>query len=331
MKRIISLALAIGLIALSLTGCSSKREAFNVNLEKFVTLADYKNITVDRTSTEYSDNYNYIFENMVYSYNAYEKLTTGTVENGDTVNIDYVGKIDGEEFDGGSATGTNLVIGSGSFIDGFESGLVGKEVGSTVDLPLTFSTEYDASVAGKDVVFTVKINYIQELPEVNDALAIQLGFATSDELKANLDNETIKSCIANNLVNNSTVNKYPDDDKAAIDEQYNTALTQLTSAASNYGYDVDKFIQAYYGVTTAQYKSSFYMQNLEYPMIMYLVLDTEKLNVTEDDINAKVNEIATQSGTTVAQVKENYDSRTLEFYTVEEKVLNQLSNIVTAK
>lgn len=97
-----------------------------------------------------------------------------TIEEGDIVNIDFVGKLDGEPFEGGSSGegGTNLEIGSGSFIDGFEDGLIGKTTGSTVELPLTFPEEYSLNpdLAGKDVVFEVTIHDIVEYvtPEWND-------------------------------------------------------------------------------------------------------------------------------------------------------------------
>ena len=89
-----------------------------------------------------------------------KELDKGTaIENGDVVNIDYTGKLDGKKFDGGSAEGYDLTIGSGSFIDGFESGLIGKKVGEKTDLELTFPEDYSSEdLQGKDVVFTVKIN-----------------------------------------------------------------------------------------------------------------------------------------------------------------------------
>ncbi len=87
------------------------------------------------------------------------------VENGDTVNIDYVGYIDGVEFEGGSTdgAGTDLVIGSGTYIDGFEEGIIGHTVGETFDLNLSFPDDYwNTEYAGKDVVFTVTLNEIYE-------------------------------------------------------------------------------------------------------------------------------------------------------------------------
>lgn len=106
------------------------------------------------------------YANSMAQYSAqptYRDTDKKKVEIGDTVNIDYEGKKDGVAFDGGTDTGFNLEIGSGTFIDGFEDGLVGKKVGETVDLDLTFPENYQSKeLAGQDVVFTVKINKIVE-------------------------------------------------------------------------------------------------------------------------------------------------------------------------
>lgn len=139
-------------------------KATDYKVEKYVKLNDYMNMTVE-LSKDYTvsdaDIQSYI-EYLMSMYPSYEVSDKKTVESGDVVNIDYVGKIDGEEFSGGSATGQHLEIGSGSFIDGFEDGLIGKNVGETVELNLTFPEDYtnNTDLAGKAVVFTVTINSI---------------------------------------------------------------------------------------------------------------------------------------------------------------------------
>ena len=89
------------------------------------------------------------------------KTVEGAAESGDTVNIDYVGKLNGETFDGGSAEGYDLTLGTGTFIDGFEDGLIGHKAGDEVSLNLTFPSDYSSTdLAGKDVVFDVKVNSV---------------------------------------------------------------------------------------------------------------------------------------------------------------------------
>ena len=172
-------------------------KATDYKVEKYVKLNDYMNMTVE-LSKDYTvsdaDIQSYI-EYLMSMYPSYEVSDKKTVESGDVVNIDYVGKIDGEEFSGGSATGQHLKIGSGSFIDGFEDGLIGKNVGETVELNLTFPEDYsnNTDLAGKAVVFTVTINSIDTEKEmVYDDLTDEYvsenfgnkGISTVDDLKS---------------------------------------------------------------------------------------------------------------------------------------------------
>ena len=172
-------------------------KATDYKVEKYVKLNDYMNMTVE-LSKDYTvsdaDIQSYI-EYLMSMYPSYEVSDKKTVESGDVVNIDYVGTIDGEEFSGGSATGQHLEIGSGSFIDGFEDGLIGKNVGETVELNLTFPEDYtnNTDLAGKAVVFTVTINSIDTEKEmVYDDLTDEYvsenfsnsGISTVDDLKS---------------------------------------------------------------------------------------------------------------------------------------------------
>ena len=168
-KKMIALFLCISTVA-ALSGCGNSKSSTSTgnadSAEKLVKLGDYKNIEVEvDKSYEISDNSvqetieNYFLSSPIYT----ENKEKDTVADGDVANIDYEGTKDGEAFEGGSAEGYNLKIGSGTFIDGFESGLIGKKVGETVELNLTFPEDYGSEdLAGKDVVFKVTINSIQD-------------------------------------------------------------------------------------------------------------------------------------------------------------------------
>lgn len=115
----------------------------------------------------------------------------GAVENGDTVNIDFDGYVDGEQFEGGQADGYDLEIGSGSFIPGFEDQLVGVKTGEEKDVVVTFPEEYHAEeLAGKEATFKTKVNEIKykEVPELDDEIANELDSDANsvDEYKENL-------------------------------------------------------------------------------------------------------------------------------------------------
>ena len=168
-KKLVMILMAVMVASATLGGCGQKgaetgtsvsaeeedvqisykelMKATDYKVQKYVKLNDYMNMTVE-LSQDYSITDEQIQEYIEYllsMYPEYETTDKTTVENGDIVNIDYVGKVDGEEFNGGSATGQHLEIGSGSFIDGFEDGLIGKNVGDTVDLNLTFPDSYSNS------------------------------------------------------------------------------------------------------------------------------------------------------------------------------------------
>src|SRR5699024_3252132 len=145
----------------------------------------------------------------------------GAVENGDTVNIDFDGYVDGEQFEGGQAEGYDLEIGSGSFIPGFEEQLVGVKTGEEKDVNVTFSEEYHAEeLAGKEATFKTKVNEIKykEVPELNDEIENEIDEEVNsvNEYKENLrkrlakqkatdDENTQKEEAINKATNNPTI------------------------------------------------------------------------------------------------------------------------------
>lgn len=187
-KRMLAAACALAVMA---TGCGSagnEKEIRSYDVEKYVTLGSYEGMAVEVAGDfEVNDEevVDYINRMLTY-YPAYEDTDKTTVEEGDFVNIDYEGKKDGVAFDGGTAQGYVLEIGSNSFIDGFEDGLIGTEVGETVDLNLTFPENYQSTeLAGADVVFTVTVNKIVEKIETSyDNL-------TDDYVYSNFNVETV--------------------------------------------------------------------------------------------------------------------------------------------
>ena len=194
-KRFAALLLAAAAVV-SLAGCGqTKSLAYlkNIKASDYVELSDdYSHVTVEvPAETEVTDE---MVENTINyklsSSAAYQEVTDhDTVKKGDTVNIDYTGTKDGKEFSGGSAKDYDLTIGSGSFIDGFEDGLIGHKKGENVTLNLTFPKDYsNTDLAGQDVVFKVTINKIEKLvtPELTDEWVAEQnidGVSTVDEFR----------------------------------------------------------------------------------------------------------------------------------------------------
>ena len=129
----------------------------------YVTLPDTESFTLsdDATTVSDSDIDNYISNNILSNYKTTNEITNRAAENGDTVNIDFAGSIDGVAFDGGTGSDYDLTLGSGTFIDGFEDQIVGHMPGETFDVNVTFPDDYQATnLAGKDAVFATTLNYI---------------------------------------------------------------------------------------------------------------------------------------------------------------------------
>lgn len=191
-KRLLAAAVICAL-AVPAAGCGSDTGNANsihsYEVEKYVTLGDYDGMEVEvagNFDVNDEDVVDYI-NNMLSNYPSYEDTDKEIVENGDFADIDYVGKKDGVAFDGGTAQGYVLEIGSGSFIEGFEDGLVGVKVGDTVDLNLTFPENYQsAELAGADVVFTVTVNKIVKKVDISyDAL-------TDEYVTSNMGSDSVE-------------------------------------------------------------------------------------------------------------------------------------------
>ena len=250
-----------------------------------------------------------------------EVTNRSTVQDGDTVNIDYVGRIDGEEFDGGSAEGYDLTIGSGSFIDGFESGLVGHRVGETVTLELTFPEDYaDSTKAGVDAEFDVTINSIQTyvVPALTDDFVTSLGItddfgnpvATTDGLRTYVRNYLVESnesqytqrleeAIKNSLYEKSTFKK--DVPEAMVERVSASIVRELTAYAQNYDVDLQTLMQLAYGSTEDTYEQDIRdmaLESVKKNMIIRAIGDKEGLVLSDDDYQAELEKAVSNSGYT---------------------------------
>ncbi|MBQ4381169.1 MAG: FKBP-type peptidyl-prolyl cis-trans isomerase [Oscillospiraceae bacterium] len=247
LKRILSLALAL-VLALSLFACSGNTETPADNTEQEVVdyseftlstgldengyfkgvkaadcveLAPYKGITLSNDlKVANEDQVNYQLENVVLApYQTFQKITDRAVQKGDLVNIDYVGSIAGVEFDGGSTQGqgTDVTAGAANYIDDFLDQIIGHMPGETFDVNVTFPADYgNESLNGKDAKFVTTINFIKDMdamPALTDAIAMEYGFYTAEELVADVRNWVLaqaKDDMIDAIVADSNVKTMPD-------------------------------------------------------------------------------------------------------------------------
>ena len=239
----------------------------DVDIDSLVKLGDYKGITLDLKKTEVTDADVEDSLKSAYSQNPNMKeVTDRAIESGDTANIDFVGKYADtkEEFQGGAGQGYDLVIGSGSFIDGFEDGLIGVKKGETVDLNLTFPEDYGAAdLAGKDIIFTVTVNSIKVADtEPSDEWVKGLGLEDvenmdqfrahlREELEADADthyNEDLKNAAVELVADNATVDEMPE-------KLYNRYYIQMVDSLKSY-------VQQIYYTYGAQVSEMEYVQTV---------------------------------------------------------------------
>ena len=289
MKKRLAYILSAALI-LSLTGCGGSEQATGgtgsstpaqsedvtmntADLGKLVTLGQYKGLEISVNSAKVTQE---DIDNQIESALASEaeqiEVTDRAVKDGDIVNIDYEGKKDGVAFDGGTAQGYDLAIGSGTFIEGFEEGLIGAKLGETRDLNLTFPENYGAAdLAGQDVVFTVKVNSIKEekLPELTDELVS----------KINPDVKTVEEF--KNYIKESL-------EKAAVDASRNAAYSELLTMvdASSTVVSGDEIPAGIINEVEAAERSSFESMIKSYGMDMESYLSSQGL--TEDEFNEQI-------------------------------------------
>lgn len=224
-------------------GLTEDGKIADADMSTAVTLADYKNISVPEdevaaTAEEVDAEINTTLE-------SYKELNTDTnlvIADGDEVNIDYVGTVDGVEFDGGNSGGAgyDLTIGSGSFVDDFEQQLIGHKPGEEVTVDVTFPENYNEEMAGKDASFAVTIHGIQTAPELTDEFVAEHlseteGVSTAAEYRAKVEQdfreEHLNEYLTEYVTENSTVNTYP--------KKYVKAMKSLLKHNDNQGDDID--------------------------------------------------------------------------------------------
>ena len=328
MKRIICVLLALSTMVLLFTGCGKKERLLynDVKLSKCVEIPEYKGLKIDTSSKDFTTIEDSLIDTDIQTNGFYVLKNDGYVANGDNVNIDYVGEKDGVAFEGGTAEGYDLVIGSNSFIDGFESGLIGAEIGKTIDLNLKFPEGYqEESLAGADVVFTVTVNYVTTNIQLKpEEYFSELGFKSVDEYKKDVKDRAIESYILEILAADTTVKEYPEKDMNYIYEVYKGTIEAQNGVAFSE-------LLAYYGQTEESFKAEFLEQQIKpimkNQMIVYAIFDEEKLSFTSEEVENEVKATIAQSGNSgisQEQIKKLYGDFYFEQNVVRGKVMKFL-------
>ena len=295
-----------------------------------VTLGDYKGITLDKEIQQVTDEdvENSISSNLMATVDDPE----ATVQEGDTVDIAFVGKVDGEEFEGGSSDSYNLTIGSNTFIDGFEDGVIGMKQDETKDLNLTFPEDYTEELAGKDVVFTVTVNAISRPQELTEAWVQEnTDYTTIDEYRQaqreqlEASNEfsaenTLESTALQAVLNNAEIKQIPQS-YITLGEQMNEQM--YTSYASLYGVTLDEFLDQYVDKDAYEQEQDAYARQVaELSLVINAISEEEGWTTDDEDYISRFNTMVQNSGVTEEEFVEQNGEESIELSVNQDRVLD---------
>ena len=340
---LITLVAAGALMACGSADTSGLKYLSDFKAKDFVKLGDYKGLEVQVKEPEITNNYldgylDYLLMNNPVS----TPVTDRSVKVGDTANIDYEGKLDGVAFAGGTAAGYDLVIGSGSFIEGFEDGVVGMEIGETKDIGLTFPDPYtNPDLAGKDVVFTVTVNSIslQETPELNDEYVKSLGLEDCstvedyrnyiyDELMEQAQDtfeEDKKNAVLEAVEKNTVFDDMP---TGMVSRLKDMLVSNMEGYAGMFGMDVGEYVANVYGGKPEEYEDVLLEQaeqSARIYVMMSAIADKEKIAVTDEEMDEILTGDAQKYGVSLEEYTEGLDLEGYREYLLFEKVTDFLA------
>lgn len=310
MKKIITMIL-IGACALMIfAGCGNDASSqISVKKYKGLEIEEVPVVKVTDADVEAS------IRTDLQALNQNTEIKEGKAILGDTVTLDYAGSVDGVPFDGGTANGQQLTLGSNQFIPGFEDQIVGHAIGETFDIKVTFPTTYqETSLAGKEAVFTIKLHGISRLPELTEDLLPSLGTTaktikeykklTKENLqKSNEETAKItqRTFIIEALLKQCEVKQYPEDMllKTAKDFVFEESYGALTNQSG-----IDAYVQQSYGMSVEEKVKELVKEELA---IQYIA-DKEDIIVSEEEYEQEVAKLANAYGETdVESFKTNFE------------------------
>ena len=261
-----------------------------------------------------------------------EEVTDRPAKMTDTVNIDFLGKKDGEPFEGGEAKGYDLTLGSHQFIPGFEEGVVGMSVGETKDIDITFPEDYQAEeLKGHPAVFTVTLNKItgKVLPELDDEFAKKMGSDSVDAYRAKVRERLERNAASrslneteNSIITEIAKNAKAEIPQAMIDKQNEYALQRLEYNLMYQGIRLEDYLK-YLNTTREAYMHTFDEESRRtvlHQLIVEKLIKLENIDASEEEIENKIAEQAKSVGKEAEEYKKTMDPRQREYIESDIKV-----------
>ncbi|NMB95644.1 MAG: hypothetical protein GYA02_03400 [Clostridiaceae bacterium] len=312
----------------------------NVTALDYVDLCEYSGIFIPRSIHEISgDSVNSEINTILAEYASEKQIKDRAIVDGDTVNIDYIGSIDGVEFEGGSTngSGTNVTIGVTSYIDDFLEQLIGHTPGETFDIEVTFPENYGKEeLNGKDAVFKTTVNYIVEstIPELTDKfvadnLSSTYGWHTVEEMendiRNNLQGSSMSSFLQKYITENSTVKSVPEN---VMKYQEDSMISYLESFVSYNNMDLKDFLSTYENVSsTDELLEKYREDNTEaasFYLIVQAIAEDASITINNDDVAAYFAEYMKVED--YSDYEETYGMPYLKLIVLNQKVLDYVKD-----
>lgn len=288
---------------------------FSLTLYPEVTMGEYKGLTAPKETVTVTDEDIQAEMDAARKRNARIVSVERPAQDGDTAVIDFEGFLDGVPFEGGKGEGFSLVLGSGQFVPGFEPQVVGMAIGGEKDIDITFPEEYAPDLAGKDVVFKVKLIEVKEsvLPELDDEFAKDVSeFDTLEEYKNNIKEKLIEQREQsaqqeweNKLMSAAADNMEADIPDVMVEERLNSMLEDYSYQLSNSGMTLENYVQMM-GMTMDMFRSSMQtsaLYQVKMDLVTAKIAELENIEVSDEDLNAEYDKMAESYGMDVEKIK----------------------------
>ena len=281
--------------------------SFSTDVYPEVTLGQYKGLEAEKPSAEVTDEEVDGHIERLRKQNARLVTVERPAQNGDTVVIDFEGFLNGEPFEGGKGENHSLVLGSDTFVPGFESQLVGISAGEERDLDITFPENYGHDLGGKAVVFHVKCNEVkfEELPELDDEFAKDNDFDTLAELKADIRAKSVeekekaaKNAFEDALVDQAVENMTVDMPEGMVEERMDGIVREYAQYMANQGIRIDDYLKMI-GTDMKSFRESMRAtaeKQARTEVLLAAVAEAENVQISEEDLQAEYEKLGEAYG-----------------------------------
>ena len=316
-KKHIFLAAILGIHVIVTAGCgntnnsgeslsnteTSEGEIFDYKVSDYVTLGEYKNLSILYPVPVVSDDdVEMSIEEFLDENTEYNEISDRPAQDGDYINIDFTGTIDGEEFEGGTAQDYEFTLGQEEFIEEFEANVIGKNTGETITFKMVFPDEYDEDLSGKTAEFTATLNSINEVvvPEYNDEFVKKAtDYDTTAEYEEALREELMVSAqeesasvagddVLEKAVENATFNGYP---QSLYDACYNETVEQYQSYADMFGVEYEEFMTDFMEEGDVESETLSWVNEI---LVSQAIAEQEGFEVTDEDYQAEAEALAVE-------------------------------------